>query len=144
MTGHNNIDTILYEAFNSGVHKLGSSRVNIFSVNDPYASVPFFRFRFSNLSKDSYVYKMISDLITKFNGNLKWLVITKPETSNFVLVPEIFVKNICSVTLLTKELFLEKGTISEFSQIIDMAINDVVNIAVLVRDNLIHLERTNE
>ncbi|MEO6175786.1 MAG: hypothetical protein ABIP27_11615 [Flavobacterium circumlabens] len=112
----------------SKIVKIATSRISMYSIDDPYSHPPFLRFRFENIDKEDEKYNFLRDALVNFKGNLDWNLVTKSELSNFIITPAIFSDDL-EKDFYNKEYYREKFTLLKYQQLIDGAIEDVPNLA---------------
>lgn len=114
------LNTLIFETL-EGIAPLGTSRVSMFNIDDKYSNVPFFRFKFKDKKKEDEIYKRIQVAINGFNGNLKWELVTRFDSENFLIIPIIDQEN--RVNWNDKEsliaLYGESGYRKKIGEIID-------------------------
>ncbi|MCD0465972.1 hypothetical protein [Flavobacterium sp. ENC] len=112
----------------SKIAKIATSKVSMYSIDDPYSHPPFLRFRFENIDKEDEKYNFLRDVFVNFKGNLEWNLMTKSESSNFIIIPDIFSDDL-EKDFYNQEYYREKFTLLEYHQLIDNAIEDIPNLA---------------
>jgi len=104
-----------------------TSRVLMFNPEDRYSHVPFFRFKFKNIKKDDLIYEKIQASINNFVGNLKWKLLTRFDSENFLIIPIIFQEN--NIAWDDKDSFISLLGESSYRTKIDECIDDIPRLA---------------
>lgn len=112
----------------SKIAKIATSKVSMYAIDDPYSHPPFLRFRFENIDKEDEKYNFLRNALAKFKGNLDWNLMTKSESSNFIIIPVIFSDDL-EKDFYNKEYYREKFTQLKYQQLINNAIEDIPNLA---------------
>jgi hypothetical protein len=132
---NNLINNSIYKALDNYGKPLGTSRMSMFSSDDRYAHPPFLAFRYDNTEKDDPIYAAIQTTINTFNGHLKWVMITKDSSANYMILPELFEKTISSGHFFNKDWHIAELIEGEYEWLIDTAIEDITSLAALIQDN---------
>jgi hypothetical protein len=109
-----------------------TSKITMFATDDKYCHPPFLRFRYKGVDKKNKIYDVIKNGIVEFKGNLKWDLITKESSKNYIIVPIVFEKYIEEGDFYNKKNSVEFN-IEEYEKFIDAAIDDIPNLAVAIR-----------
>ena len=127
----NKINRLIFETIET-IAPIETSRVSMFDLDDKYKYPPFFRFRFKNKQKDDKIYEKIKNAIICFEGNLRWKLVTKNESKNFIILPSIV-----DIDEMDQILFQRENYISLFGEIlykkkIDECIADIPKLAEVI------------
>lgn len=125
------VDTLVFEALED-IAPIETARVSMFDITDKYSYFPFLRFRFKNKEKEDMVYRKIKDIINGFEGNLKWDLVTKTESKNFLILPVItrLDKNVS--TLDERTYFISLYGEDHYKKKIDDCIDDIPKLAKVI------------
>lgn len=111
----NNKNFELYNYFLSLNIPFKSARVNAWSLEDKYNSLPIFKFRFIDRDKNDIIYKKIAKIISEFKGNNEWILYTEEKYINYIIKPKNNIIN---------------------KKFIDDCIDDIPNIIELLKSRL--------
>lgn len=123
------INTLIFETLECFA-PIETSRVSMFDTEDRYSHLPFCRFKFKNKKKEDEIYKKIKIAVESFEGNLKWKLITKPDSENFLILP-VF-NNEENIELNDKDYFIFIFGENGFQKKIDESIDDIPKLAKVI------------
>ena len=128
------VNRLLYETINS-IYAIATSRVSIWSIEDKYAHVPFFRFRFKGHEHQEDLYKRLSNIIDRFKGNYTWsLGKNSSPLSSFIIAPSIYIGRLLKdKSVYRKEEFLNEMASEDYKTMVDKAIEDVPLLAEYIK-----------
>ena len=108
----------------SKIAKIATSRVSMFSISDRYSHPPFLRFRFELLDKNDVSYIFLRNTITNFRGKLNWVLQTKYDSENFLIIPLTFTDTLEN-NFYDKNFYIKKYSLLSYQKLIDDAIDDI-------------------
>jgi len=118
----NNRDSLLmYDYFYSLEIPFKSGRINMWSPNNKYSYVPFFKFKFNEVSKNHKYYKILINAIDKYVGLVQWELVTEKNVSNFILRPKKKSKCTCQTS---EKVYIEK-VINDIPTLVNWLKNEV-------------------
>lgn len=129
------INRLLFETLDR-VRQLESPKVSMWAIDNRYAYPPYLRFRFKNTSPEDNIYKLLSDIVLKFQGSLKWQIIhDENRSTNFLILPLVFSRFLSEANL-TYEMksFLKFMSQDAYESYVDKAISDVPNLAKFIEE----------
>ena len=84
------INMLFYYALSKSEFVIDSSSPTIFRDINNFLIPPFFRFRYKNVDKSDLIYHKIAFAIDAFEGHLDWCLSSNEESSNYLIIPEVF------------------------------------------------------
>ncbi|MEO8146986.1 MAG: hypothetical protein ABI723_05075 [Bacteroidia bacterium] len=128
------VNSEIFEALQS-VQEVETAKVSMFAVNDVYARPPCLRFRFKNIEKGNPIYYKLRGNIKTFRGNLKWDMVTKEATKNYIIIPTLFEMYILDSNFYNEKYYIKELTEEVYKKIIDDAIADISHLADVIRNS---------
>lgn len=119
----------IFEALSDLNWPLDISRVSMWSLSDRYAAPPFFRFKIND-ANSAILYEKLKAAIESSKGSLKWSIY-RLEAKYFIM-PDIFYEPMKSHNH-NRDFLISLYGEDKYKALIDMAINDVANLANNIR-----------
>lgn len=104
----------MYEFFRTLNIPFRCGRINMISNENIYNYIPNFKFRFIGYEKDHIIYKNIKESIEKFEGLLKWEMITRNDSSNYIIKPKNTFENFKNEKVFIDQAILDIPKLIEF------------------------------
>ena len=90
---------LVFDALESFGLKISTRLYGMIPVNDQYGRPPYLRFRFKDKAKEDKVYKQITDVVNTFKGNLEWIMTTREDSPDYVILPKLFLDSLLSMNI---------------------------------------------
>lgn len=116
--------------------EIETAMVSMFSPSDKYYRPPFLRFRFRGKNKDDQVYKIISTVVSNYIGKVRWVVTTRPDVKNYIIIPLLFEQFVHTDEPFLRSNIEKKIGEQEYLNLIDDAISDISGLAIAITQRL--------
>ncbi len=118
------------------IRPIATARLSMWPINDKYARLPCFRFRFKDTNKDDAIYTKVQETLGNYPGSIKWTLLTRDEVLNYIMVPEKFKHHYFDGKGIEKDELLTYYSEQEYKNIIDLLVLDIPNLASHIASHL--------